>query len=111
MQSGERILCLKLLSIISLALGEALSSLRLRGLKGKVWPPRPRHCCLPLEKLREPGPARNPLLLLLLLLLLLRRFSHVRLCATPETAAHQARRPWDSPGKSTGVGCHFLLQL
>ena len=20
------------------------------------------------------------------------------------------RRPWDSPGKSTGVGCHFLLQ-
>ena len=27
---------------------------------------------------------------LLLLLLLLSRFSHVRLCATPETAAHQA---------------------
>ena len=20
------------------------------------------------------------------------------------------RRPWDSPGKDTGVGCHFLLQ-
>ena len=20
------------------------------------------------------------------------------------------RRPWDSPGKNTGVGCHFLLQ-
>ena len=30
------------------------------------------------------------LLLLLLLLLLLSRFSRVRLCATPETAAHQA---------------------
>ena len=30
--------------------------------------------------------------LLLLLLLLLSRFSHVRLCATPETAAHQAPR-------------------
>ena len=28
--------------------------------------------------------------LLLLLLLLLRRFSRVRLCATPETTAHQA---------------------
>ena len=28
--------------------------------------------------------------LLLLLLLLLSRFSHVRLCVTPETAAHQA---------------------
>ena len=48
---------------------------------------------------------------LLLLLLLLSRFSRVRLCATPETAAHQAPPcPWDSPGKNTGVGCHFLLQ-
>ena len=25
-------------------------------------------------------------------------------------AAYQASRPWDSPGKNTGVGCHFLLQ-
>ena len=25
-------------------------------------------------------------------------------------ATHQAPRPWDSPGKNTGVGCHFLLQ-
>ena len=25
-------------------------------------------------------------------------------------AAYQAPRPWDSPGKNTGVGCHFLLQ-
>ena len=46
----------------------------------------------------------------MLLRLLLSRFSRVRLCATPETAAHQAPRPWDFPGKSTGVGCHFLLQ-
>ena len=38
------------------------------------------------------------------------RLSHVRLCATPQTATHQASRPWDSPGKNTGVGCHFLLQ-
>ena len=93
-----------------------------------------------------------------ILLLLLSRFSHVRLCATPETAAHQAPlslgfsrqehwsglplpspmhetekckwsrsvvsdsvrpqrrqptrlpRPWDAPGKNSGVGCHFLLQ-
>ena len=42
------------------------------------------------------------------LLLLLSRFSRVRLCATPYTAAHP--HPWDSPGKNTGVGCHFLLQ-
>ena len=46
----------------------------------------------------------------MLLLLLLSRFSRVRLCATPETAAHQAPPPWDSPGKNTGVGCQFLLQ-
>ena len=45
-----------------------------------------------------------------MLLLLLSLFSRVRLCAAPETAAHQAPRPWDSPGKNTGVGCHFLLQ-
>ena len=25
-------------------------------------------------------------------------------------AAHQFPRPWDSPGKNTGVGCRFLLQ-
>ena len=91
------------------------------------------------------------------MLLLLSRFSRVRLCATPKTAAHQAPpslgvskkehwsglpfpspmhesekwkgsrsvvsnssrphglqatrllRPWDFPGKSTGVGCHCLL--
>ena len=46
----------------------------------------------------------------LLLLLLLSHFSRVRLCATPQTAARQAPCPWDSPGKNTGVGCHFLLQ-
>ena len=93
-----------------------------------------------------------------MLLLLLSRFRIVRLCATPETAAHQAPpslgfsrqeywsglpfpspmhegekwkwsrwvlsdseqphglqptgllRPWDFPGKSTGVGCHCLLR-
>ena len=44
----------------------------------------------------------------MLLLLLLGRFSRVRLCATPER--QQPTRPWDSPGKNTGVGCHFLLQ-
>ena len=93
-----------------------------------------------------------------MLLLLPSRFSHVRLCATAEMAAHQAPAslgfsrqeqwsglpfpspmhdsekwkwsrsvlsdssqphglqpirllcPWDFPGKSTGVGCHCLLQ-
>ena len=43
-------------------------------------------------------------------LLLLSHFSRVRLCATPWTVATRLPRPWDSPGKNTGVGCHFLLQ-
>ena len=42
--------------------------------------------------------------------LLLSRFSRIRLCATPQTAATRLPHPWDSPGKTTGVGCHFLLQ-
>ena len=42
--------------------------------------------------------------------LLLSRFSRVWLCVTPQTVAHQAPRPWNSPGKNTGVGCHFPLQ-
>ena len=94
-----------------------------------------------------------------LLACLLSHFSRVRLCVTPETAAHQAPRslgfsrqehwsglsfpspmqesekwkgsrsvmsdsswphglkptrllrPWDFPGKSTGVGCHRLLRV
>ena len=32
--------------------------------------------------------------------------SFVPLC----TAARQAPRPWNSPGKNIGVGCHFLFQ-
>ena len=52
-------------------------------------------------------------MLLLLLLLLLRHFSRVRLCATQRrqpTRLSSLLCPWDSPGKNTGVGCHFLLQ-
>ena len=36
--------------------------------------------------------------------------SRVRLLATPWTTATRLFRPWDFPGKSTGVGCHCLLQ-
>ena len=43
-------------------------------------------------------------------LLLLSRFSCVRLCAIPRRQPTRLRRPWDSPGKNTGVGCHFLRQ-
>ena len=34
--------------------------------------------------------------------------SCARFFASPWTVAHQA--PWDSPGKNTGAGCHFLLR-
>ena len=43
----------------------------------------------------------------MLLLLLLSCFSRVRLRATPIDGSPHL---WDSPGKNTGVGCHFLLQ-
>ena len=45
----------------------------------------------------------------MLLLLLLSRF------VSDDVRPHRRQRtrhrhPWDSPGKNTGVGCHFLLQ-
>ena len=40
----------------------------------------------------------------------LNRFSRVRLCATPETAAHQAPPSLGFSSKNIGVRCHFLLQ-
>ena len=46
----------------------------------------------------------------LLLLQLLSCFSCVRLCATHRQQPTRLLCPWDSPGKNTGVGCHFLLQ-
>ena len=42
------------------------------------------------------------------MLLLLSRVSRVRLCVTPQTAAHQAPRPWNSPGKNTAT---FLINF
>ena len=48
--------------------------------------------------------------LLQLLLLLLSRFSRVRLCGPHRWQPTRLPRPWDSPGKNTGLGCHFLLQ-
>ena len=37
--------------------------------------------------------------------------SRVWLFTTPRTAAYQAPRSMDFPGKNTGVGCHCLLRL
>ena len=43
-------------------------------------------------------------------LLLLSRFRCVWLCGPHRWQPTRLHRPWDSPGKNTGVGCHFLLQ-
>ena len=45
----------------------------------------------------------------MLLLLLLSRFSRVRLERPHGLQPTRLFRPWDFPGKSTGVGCHCLL--
>ena len=37
-------------------------------------------------------------------------YSRFWLFATPWTVAARVLCAWDSPGKNTGVGCHFLLQ-
>ena len=47
---------------------------------------------------------------LLLLLLLLSRFSRSDSVRPHRRQPTRLPRPWDSPGKNTGVGCHFLLQ-
>jgi len=44
------------------------------------------------------------------MLLLLSRFSRVRLVQPRRQQPTRFLCPWDSPGKNTGVGCHFLLQ-
>ena len=40
----------------------------------------------------------------------MKSLSRVQLFATLWTVATRLLCPWDSPGKDTGVGCHFLLQ-
>ena len=47
---------------------------------------------------------------MLLLLLLLSHFSRVQLLRPHRRQPTRLPRPWDSLGKNTGVGCHFLLQ-
>ena len=45
-----------------------------------------------------------------MLLLLLSRVSHVDSVGPHRRQPTRFPRPWDFPGKNTGVGCHFLLQ-
>ena len=46
----------------------------------------------------------------MLLLLLQIRFSRVHSALPQRRQPTRLPCPWDSPGKNTGVGCHFLLQ-
>ena len=41
---------------------------------------------------------------------LVKLLSHIRLCNPHGLYPIRLLRPWDFPGKSTGAGCHFLLQ-
>ena len=52
----------------------------------------------------------KPFTCAVLYLLLLSRFSRVRLSVTHRRQPIRLHRPWDSPGKNTGVGCHCLFQ-
>ena len=36
--------------------------------------------------------------------------SHVLLCDPMDCSTPGLPHPWDSPGKNSGVGCHFLFQ-
>ena len=48
--------------------------------------------------------------LISLLLLLLSRFSRADSMRPHRRQPTRLPRPWDSPGKNTGVSCHFLLR-
>ena len=63
-----------------------------------------------LSSYKDTNPYINTSLSWPLLTLLLSHFSCVRPCVTHRQQPTRLPRPWDSPGKNTGVGCHFLLQ-
>ena len=49
--------------------------------------------------------------LVIVIMLLLSRFSCAQLFVTHGLQPTRLLRPWDFPGKSTGIGCHCLLQI
>ena len=68
--------------------------------------PRIADSCQKLAERHETDSSSEPLLLLL------SHFSRVRLYIRPHgLQPTRLLRPWDFPGKSTGVGCHCLLQV
>ena len=81
-------------------------------------PPHPRARALPVQwQARAPQLQRSPSSLQLEKSLssnkdpvVVELLSHIQCFANPQTVAGQALYPWSFPGKTTGVGCHFLLQ-
>ena len=87
---------------------------------------KPSHLASWLHHPRSQGPSREAgttcrtfhpehftssrLLLLLLLPLLLSRFSLSDSVRPHRRQSTRLPHPWGSPGKNTGVGCHFLLR-
>ena len=68
--------------------------------------PRIADSCQKLAERHETDSSSEPLLLLL------SHFSRVRLYIRPHgLQPTRLLRPWDFPGKSTGVGCHCLLRV
>jgi len=65
--------------------------------------------CIGKQLLYHYHPLGSPLITMLLLLLL-SRFSPVRSVRPHRRQPTRLPHPWDSPGRNTGVGCHFLLQ-
>ena len=63
-----------------------------------------------LWKVKASKSLKKPRIMILFLLLLLSRFSRVQLGATHRRQPTRLPRLWDSPGKNTRVGCHFLFQ-
>ena len=55
-------------------------------------------------------PSEPPREVIEMLLLLLSHFSRVDSVQPHRRQPTRLPRPWDSPGKNTGVGCHFLFQ-
>ena len=71
-------------------------------------------CCTALKhtKGRQRGapPVQEPCSIKVAVKVKVQSLSHVLLFVTPWTVSTRLLHSWDFPGKSTGVGCHFLLQ-
>ena len=63
-----------------------------------------------VELLRLPAVGKSPLVVCSWCQVKVKSPSHIRLFATHGLYSTSLLNPWNFPGGSTGVGCHFLLQ-